>query len=153
MVRPCIVYGPNTDNFLSRFLKNLPVLFLADGCDPDLQFVHEEDVADFFLLLIERKVPGAFNVAGDGVVKFSDVGAKIGKRTQKISKRLYSAIIWLLWHLRVKLVEAPAGIIDYTSYSWTLDTARAKNKLGWQPRYTSMEALQIMLETHDYDLV
>lgn len=153
MVRPCIVYGPNTDNFLSRFLKNLPVLFLADGCDPDLQFVHEEDVADFFLLLIERKVPGAFNVAGDGVVKFSDVGAKIGKRTQKISKRLYNAIIWLLWHLRVKLVEAPAGIIDYTSYSWTLDTTRAKNKLGWKPRYTSMEALQIMLETHDYDLV
>ena len=153
MVRPCVVYGPNTNNYLSRFLKNLPVVFLADGCDPDLQFVHELDVAEFFSLLIEKKVPGAFNVAGDGVVKFSEAGAIIGKRALKIHRQLYTALIWLLWHLRVKIVEAPAGIVDYTSYSWVLDTTRAKNKLGWKPRYTSMETLQIMLETHDYNLV
>lgn len=153
MVRPCVVYGPNTDNYLARYLKNLPVVFLADGCDPDFQFVHEMDVAAFFSLLIKKKVPGAFNVAGDGVVKISEMGAMIGKRTQKINRRLYSALIWLLWHLHVKIVEAPAGIVDYTSYSWVLDTTRAKNKLGWNPLYTSRETLRIMLETHGYNLV
>ena len=151
IVRPCVVYGPNTDNYLARFLKNLPVVFLADGRDPDLQFVHEDDVAELFSLLIEKKVPGAFNVAGDGVVKISEAGVMIGKRTQKIPRRLYSTLIWLLWHLRIKIVEAPAGIVDYSSYSWVLDTTRAKNKLGWKPRYTSRETLRIMLETHDYN--
>ena len=153
VVRPCVVYGPNTNNYLSRFLKNLPVVFLADGCDPDLQFVHETDVAEFLLLLIEKKIPGAFNVAGDGVVKLSEAAAMIGKRTQKIPRRIYSALVWLLWHLHIKTVEAPAGIVEYTSYSWVLDTTRAKIKLAWNPRFTSRETLRIMLETHAYNLV
>lgn len=153
IVRPCVVYGPNTDNYLSRYLKNLPVLFLADGRDPGLQFVHEDDVAELFSLLIEKKTPGAFNVAGDGVVKISEIGAMVRKRTLKIPAKFYSALIWLLWHLHVKKVEAPAGIIDYTSYPWVLDTTRAKTILGWKPQYTSRDALRIMLETHDYHLV
>lgn len=153
IVRPCVVYGPNTDNYLVRYLKNQPVLFLPDGRDPGLQFVHEDDVAELFSLLIEKKVPGAFNVAGDGVVKISEIGAVIGKRTLKIPRQFYFALIWLLWHLHVKTVEAPAGIIDYTSYPWILDTTRANNILGWKPQYTSMDALRIMLETHDYNLV
>ena len=150
IVRPCVVYGPHTDNYLSRFLKFMPALFLADGCDPDLQFIHEEDLAELFSLIIEKKVPGAFNAAGDGVVKFSEAGAMTGKKTLKIPRRFYSAFIWLLWHLHVKIVETPAGMVDYTAYSWVMDTTRAKDKLGWKPRYTSRETLRIMLETHDY---
>ena len=153
IVRPCVVYGPHTNNYLSRFLKRMPLVFLADGRDPDLQFVHEEDVAELFALLIEKKVPGAFNAAGDGVAKLSEAAAMIGKRTQKIPRRLYSALVWLLWHLHIKIVEVPSGMLDYTSYSWAMDTTLAKDKLGWKPRYTSRETLRIMLETHDYNPV
>ncbi|MEN8244036.1 MAG: SDR family oxidoreductase [Thermodesulfobacteriota bacterium] len=152
VVRPCIVYGPNADNFLTRFLDNLPVLLLADGCDPDLQFVHETDVAEFFSLLIEKKKPGPFNVAGDGVVRLSEVGAMAGKKSLKIPKRLYSGLVGLLWRLRFKIVEAPSGIVDYIAYPWVLDTKRAKKELRWQPTYTSKETLRIMLETHGYRL-
>ena len=42
----------------------------------------------------------------------------------------FAALIWLLWHLRIKTVEAPAGIVAYSSYSWALDTTRAKNQAG-----------------------
>jgi UDP-glucose 4-epimerase len=150
VVRPCIVYGPNADNFLTRFLNNLPVLMLADGCNPRLQFVHETDVAEFFCLLIEKKKPGAFNVAGDGVVRLTEVGAMAGKRTLKSPKRLYNGLVGLLWRLRINIVETPAGIVDYIAYPWVLNTQRAKQELGWQPQYTSRETLRIMLETHGY---
>ena len=153
IARPCVVYGPHTDNYLSRFLNHMPLVFLADGRDPDLQFVHEDDVAELFALLIEKKVPGAFNVAGDGVAKLSEAAAMIGKRTQRIPRRLYSALVWLLWHLHIKIVEVPPGMLDYASYSWVMDTTRAKEKLGWKPRYTSRQTLRIMLETHDYNLI
>ena len=126
------------------------MIFLADGLEPDLQFVHEADVATLFSLLIEKKIPGAFNVSGDGVIKISEIAAMIGKRTQKIPKKLYALLIRLLWRLHVKSVEAPAGSIDYTAYPWVLDTTRAKNELGWQPRYDSRQTLQIMLRTHGY---
>lgn len=35
MVRPCVAYGPHTDNYLARFLKNMPAVFLPGGLDPD----------------------------------------------------------------------------------------------------------------------
>jgi len=153
IVRPCIVYGPNTDNYLARYFKNLPFALLVDGRDPNLQFVHEDDVAQLFSLLIEKKVPGAFNVAGDGVMRSSEVGAMIGKKSVKVPRWLVYALIWLLWHLHVKTVEAPPGIVSYTSYPWVVDTTRAKDILGWKPEYTSKETVKIMFETHDYDLV
>jgi hypothetical protein len=34
-----------------------------------------------------------------------------------------------LWDLRVKMVEAPAGIVDDGSYPWVMDTSRAKELL------------------------
>jgi len=153
IVRPCIVYGPNTDNYLARYFKNLPFALLIDGRDPNLQFVHEDDVAQLFSLLIEKKIPGVFNVAGDGVMRSSEVGAMIGKKSVKVPRWLMNALIWLLWHLHVKTVEAPPGIVNYTSYPWVVDTTRAKDILGWKPEHTSKETVKIMFETHDYDLV
>jgi UDP-glucose 4-epimerase len=153
IVRPCIVYGPNTDNYLSRYFRNLPFGLLADGHDANLQFVHEDDLAELFSLLIEKKVPGAFNVAGDGVIRGSEAFAMIGKRSFKVPRWFNYSLLWILWKLRVKRAEAPAGIVDYASYPWVLDTSRAKEILGWKPKYTSKETLQIMFKTHGCKLV
>jgi UDP-glucose 4-epimerase len=77
----------------------------------------------------------------------------IRKRSVRIPRWLHYAFVWLLWHLRVKTVEAPAGIIDYGAYPWVMDTTRAKELLGWEPKYSSRETIRIMFETHGYTLV
>jgi len=120
---------------------------------PNMQFVHEDDVAQLFSLLIEKKVSGAFNVAGDGVIRSSEVGAMIGKRAVKVPRWLYHAALWTLWNLRLKSAEAPPGIVDYTSYPWVVDTTKAKERLGWKPKYTSKDTLRIMFRTHGYPVV
>jgi UDP-glucose 4-epimerase len=153
IVRPCVVYGPNTQNYLSRYFAKLPFVPLVNGRDPNLQFVHEDDVAELFCLLIEKKVAGAFNVAGDGVVRSSEVGAMLGKRAVKVPHWLYHAVVWTNWRLKLKVVEAPPGIVDYTSYPWVVDTTRAKERLGWRPKYTSKDTLRIMFRTHGYTVV
>jgi UDP-glucose 4-epimerase len=153
IVRPSVVYGPNTKNYLSRYFANMPFVALVGGNDPNMQFVHEDDVAQLFSLLIEKKVSGAFNVAGDGVVRSSEVGAMIGKRAMKVPRWLYHAALWMMWNLRLKTAEAPPGIVDYTSYPWVVDTARAKELLGWRPKYTSRDTLRIMFRTHGYTIV
>ncbi len=153
IVRPCVVYGPNTENYLSRYFARLPFVPLVDGRNPNLQFVHEDDVAQLFTLLIEKKVEGAFNVAGDGVVASSDVGAMLGKKSVKVPRWLFFSMLWTLWRLNLNLVEAPPGIVDYTSYPWVVDTTRAKELLGWRPKYTSKDTLRIMFRTHGYTVV
>jgi UDP-glucose 4-epimerase len=152
-VRPAVVYGPNTQNYLSRYFEKLPFVALIAGKDPNMQSVHEDDVAELFSLLIEKKVPGAFNVAGDGVIRNSEVGAMIGKRAVKVPHWLYHAVAWTMWRLNVKTVEAPPGIANYAMYPWVLDTSRAKELLGWKPKYTSKDTLRIMFKTHGYTVV
>jgi UDP-glucose 4-epimerase len=153
IVRPCVVYGPNTDNYLSRLFERMKFISLVDGNDPLTQFVHEDDVAQLFALLIEKKIPGAFNVAGDGPMRFSAIGTMIGMESKKVPRWLAYTMAWLMWRLRISMVEGPPGILDYTTYPWVLDTTRAKELLGWKPRYDTRETARIMLETHGFELV
>lgn len=150
IVRPCIVYGPNTDNYLSRIFNNMPLITLPNGCDPNFQYIHEDDLARLFSLLIEKKTPGPFNAAGDGLIKLSEEAALLGKPSTKIPYGLLYFLFWVLWRLHIKMVEAPPGLIDYITYPWVLDTTRAKDLLGWKPVYSTKDTFRIMLETHDY---
>jgi len=151
-VRPSIVYGPNVDNYLSRFLKRLPFLPLPDGCDPEFQLVHEEDVARLFTLLLEKKVDGPFNVAGSGVLRFSQVGAMVGKRAVRIPRRVLVPILGLLWRAHL-LVEAPPGMVDFMAYPWVLDIGRARDLLGFEPEYSTEQTARIMFQTHGYHVL
>jgi UDP-glucose 4-epimerase len=153
IVRPCVVYGPNTDNYLSRLFGKMRFISLVDGWDPHMQFVHEDDVAQLFSLLIEKRIPGPFNVAGDGPMRFSEIGAMIGKKSKRVPRWLAYGVAWLAWRLRISMLEGPPGIIDYTTYPWVLDTTRAKELLCWKPRYDTGETARIMLETHGFRLV
>lgn len=151
IVRPSVVYGPNTDNYLSRFFHRMPIVPLIDGNDPNLQFVHEEDVARFFALLIEKRVHGPFNLAGEGTVRLSEAGAMIGRRSVRIPFGLMTAFCRLCWKLDL-LLETPPGIVSYLAYPWVLDTTRAREQLGFTAEYTTEETVRIMFETHDYRL-
>ncbi len=152
IVRPSVVYGPNTDNYLSR-LFNMPFIALPDGRDPNVQYIHEDDLVRLFSLVIEKKIPGPFNAAGDGVMKLSEGATLVGKRSIKIPYGLLYFLFWVLWRLHIKIVEAPPGSIDYITYPWVLDTTRAKKLLGWKPEYSTKETFRIMIETHGYKLV
>src|SRR5207248_2796233 len=55
---------------LARYLS-LPVVPTFAGFDPRLQLLHEDDAADAIVRATVGDHPGAFNVAGDGVVLLS----------------------------------------------------------------------------------
>ena len=46
IVRPCIVFGPNVDNYLLRLWTKQPFAVDAGNLDSHIQFVHEDDVVD-----------------------------------------------------------------------------------------------------------
>lgn len=145
IIRPCIVYGPNVDNYLSRFWKKLPVVMLLNGNDTPWQFVHEEDVASLIVRLMEVKVPGAFNVAPPDTVRHSEIARMIGKPAVKVPLGLAKALAGVLW--RLKYLENPPGALDYIAFPWTVDTGRARSDLGFQCRYGTRETIEIMLKT------
>ena len=49
------------------------------GFDPRYQFVHEDDVVHALEHAVKHRVPGIYNVAGDGVLALSEVAGLLGK--------------------------------------------------------------------------
>ncbi len=74
------VLGEELSTPISRALL-LPAVPAIAGFDPHFQFVHETDVVRAILFVLARDLGGVFNVAGDGLVPWSEVAAICGKRT------------------------------------------------------------------------
>ncbi len=80
MLRFSNVLGPDIVTPISRALE-LPLVPSIFGFDPRFQFVHEEDVVRSILFVLDRHLPGIYNVAGDGLLPWSEVASLCGKRT------------------------------------------------------------------------
>ncbi len=80
VLRFCKVLGDELQTPISRAL-NLPVVPAIAGFDPRFQFVHEHDVVRAIMFVLDQRVSGVHNVAGDGVLPWSEVASICGKRT------------------------------------------------------------------------
>jgi UDP-glucose 4-epimerase len=80
MLRFSNVLGEQIRTPLSKALS-LPVVPRIFGFDPRFQFVHEDDVIRAILFVLEHNLPGVYNVAGDGLLPWSEVAGICGKQT------------------------------------------------------------------------
>ena len=131
------VLGPDIVTPLSKALE-LPLVPALFGFDPRMQFVHEDDVVRSILFVLDQQVAGVFNVAGDGLLPWSEVAAVCGKRT-----------IWMppfgvglaAAPLRRLGVELPAELLALLKYGRGVDNRRLK-RAGFAYQYTSAGTVQ-----------
>jgi UDP-glucose 4-epimerase len=131
-LRAAPTLGPRVQNLITSFFSNMLVPVVA-GCDPLLQFVHEEDLLDAFLLVIDQDRPGAFNITGDGVLPYSTVRALLGRIPVPLPASLVGALGSVMW--TAQLAAVPPGLSDYLRYLCIADGARARQELGFRPRW------------------
>ena len=122
----------------------LPVVPTVLGYDPRLQFVHIDDAVRALVLAALGGHPGTYNVAGDGAMPLSQITRRLGRPTLPVlsfGAGFFGGLI------------RRAGIVDFTPdqvamvrYGRVLDTARVKARLGWEPGYTTAEALRAHAE-------
>jgi UDP-glucose 4-epimerase len=143
IVRPCIVYGPNVDNYLVRLWSNAPVVVDTGNMDSSTQFVHEDDVVDAISRLLLGRHAGQFNLSPDGLMTRRECAELLETRVIKLPVWLYKTLAKLSWRLR--LTEAPSGGIDFELYPWILSNEKVKETLGWKPRFSSRETFEIAM--------
>jgi UDP-glucose 4-epimerase len=143
IVRPCIVFGPNVDNYLVRLWSKQPFAVDAGNIDNQIQFAHEDDVVEAITGLLLGRHGGAFNVAGDGLMTLRECSELIGSPIRRMPLRLYRALGRVMWKLRQS--EAPPGQIDFALYSWIVSNEKLKRTTGWRPRYSSRETFEITM--------
>lgn len=142
VLRPVIVFGPHVDNFMSRSL-DAPFLGLIGGDDPEMQLVHEEDMARALLHAHDQGIEGVFNVAADGTMKISEGARLYGRKVYSLPAAVVYPLNSLLWALRKS--EGPSAQLDYLRYPWVVDNRRLK-ETGFRYRHTTMQAFQSYLE-------
>jgi UDP-glucose 4-epimerase len=148
VVRPCIVFGPSVDNYISRFLLRLPVIPTVAGTRPEMQFVHEDDAATVFRKVFDLKAEGYFHAIGEGVIGLEEIARLAGKRIVDLPARLAYPAVDLLWKVHAPFIEGPSSILDFIRYRWLASDEDTRRALDHQPRYSSREVLADMIKKH-----
>ncbi|MGZ4683261.1 MAG: NAD-dependent epimerase/dehydratase family protein [Acidimicrobiales bacterium] len=141
MLRFANVLGPDIVTPISRALE-LPLVPSIFGFDPRFQFVHEEDVVRSILFVLDRHLPGIYNVAGDGLLPWSEVANLCGKRTAPMPPIATGLATWPLRQIGVPL---PGELLDLLRYGRGIDNRRLK-EAGFRYNYTSAGAVKAFIE-------
>ncbi len=161
LLRPPVVVGPHAVGAkdvlpgplapLGRRLaelstRRLPVPVPVAVPALPLQVVHEDDVGQALLrCVVAAGPPGAYNIAGDGVLTAADVAREFGA----IPLPLPAAPAQLAARALSRLPFLPpvAQWVEAAGHPAIMDTTKAREELGWRPRYTGLEALGATLRS------
>jgi len=144
--RPTIICGPGVRNFLSDFFLNMPFLFLPDGNDTPLQFVHQDDVARATLAILRHSARGPFNVAPDDALTHRQIAAILGVAAVPMPFFLMDGMSRVWWTLRLPWFATPPGLAGYVRHPWLMNSERLRREVGYEFEYSSVRAFRELID-------
>jgi UDP-glucose 4-epimerase len=138
ILRPCHILG-TVHNAPSNYLR-LERPWMLLGFDPMVQVIHERDVAHAMKLALRPGVRGIFNLKGPGEVPLSRIVKILGKTPRRIPSSLAQLLLKRMWDYR--LTSFPSPELDHIRYVCMVDDSRAREILGFRPRYSLEETVR-----------
>jgi UDP-glucose 4-epimerase len=138
ILRPCHIVG-SVRNAPSNYLRLARPITLL-GFDPMVQMIHERDVVQAIMMALRPGVRGIFNLRGQGELPLSRVLQRLGKRPRAIPGPVARLAVDRMW--RLHLGSFPSPELDHVRYVCMVDDTRAREVLGFTPRYTLDETLE-----------
>jgi UDP-glucose 4-epimerase len=129
--------GPTVRTPLTEYFT-LPVLPVVLGHDARLQFVHEDDgLAALRTATLEDR-PGTYNIAGEGILMLSQAGRRAGRPLLPLPGLVSATVGGLL--RRAKIADFSPEQVQFLTYGRGVDTIRMRERLGFEPKHTTMHA-------------
>ena len=162
--RPCIVAGPRAQMLMeeipyfrlgealpdpvARLLASMPIL---KPVIPDVgvrfQFVHEDDVASAFVAgVLGRGEPGPYNLAGGGTLKMTDLADELGWYSLPVPDAAVGATAEIV--SRIPSLPEAFAWVHTVRQPVLMKTDRAKEQLGWKPKYTGKQTLKQLVAAY-----
>lgn len=105
--------------------------------------VHADDLADAFVRILERRAPGAFNVATEPPLTRDLLAAALHARPVHVPRAVLRTVLDVAW--RARMAPLDPGWLDLAYAVPLMDTTRAREELDWQPRLDGAAALADLL--------
>jgi nucleoside-diphosphate-sugar epimerase len=158
LLRPPIVLGPHAvgakdvlpapvmaaAQTMLRLAHQFRVPIPVPAPDLPMQFIHEADVGQALLAcVLAEGPPGAYNIAGDGVVTAADVVRELGLTPLPVPAAVTQGAARVAALIPLPSFLPPASEwVEAASHPAIMDTSKAKRELGWRPQYSGLEALR-----------
>jgi nucleoside-diphosphate-sugar epimerase len=154
-LRPGLIFKREAGTEIRRLFAGplLPTPLVRRGLLPilplparlTLQAVHTDDVAQAYrLAALSPTAEGAYNIAADPVLTPRALARALGARHVAVPEKPLRTLADWTW--RAHLQPTPPGWLDMGLSVPVMDTARAREQLGWTPRHTSDQALNELLD-------
>ncbi|MGQ0716158.1 MAG: NAD-dependent epimerase/dehydratase family protein [Pseudonocardiales bacterium] len=129
--------GPRIDTVLTRYFA-LPVVPTVLGYDGRMQLLHEEDALGVLERATRQRLPGVFNVGGDGVLLLSQAIRRAGRIPAPIPEPAVATVGRLL--RSGALIGYSPKQTRFLNFGRVLDTTRLRTEFGFTPRWTTVQA-------------
>jgi UDP-glucose 4-epimerase len=135
-LRPCIVMGPHQFAASTLLLQGDTYLTTDRGANIPTQYVHEDDLAAAFHLMLQRDLPGAYNVVGDAPDTIQHIAEQAGLQASVLPYEQMVEAATLAWKDGLSTFGP-----EWLGAEVPILCSNAKLKAaGWTSRYTSGEA-------------
>jgi nucleoside-diphosphate-sugar epimerase len=104
-----------------------------------LQALHTDDAAEAYRLAATGDAEGAFNLAADPPIDASVLADLLDARTVPLRPWAVRGPLKAAWHLHA--MPAAPDLFDAVLRLPLMDTAKAREELGWTPRHTATDAI------------
>jgi UDP-glucose 4-epimerase len=142
--RPPIIVGPRLNNFAVDYYTREKT-FTIKGKDPELQFLHEDDLGEALYLAVKKDLHGIFNIAADDYSTSRKIYEIAGVQTRDVSIGFLKLLASLTFFLG--LGKASRGWVSLGEYPIIINSEKFRQATGWQPQYTTEEAFRDFLKS------
>ena len=153
-MRPGLIFQSEAATEIARYFLGplVPMRLLRPGLIPVVplpdemrfQATHADDVGEAYALAAMRPVSGPFNIAADPVLDRDQLAGLLRARGVRVPTALLRAAARFTYAMRLQPTEP--GWVDMAAAVPILDTTKARESLGWVPRYSSLDALSALFE-------
>jgi UDP-glucose 4-epimerase len=132
------VIGPTVLTPLTRYFALSPVVPMVLGRDARLQLVHETDAVGVLEHLAVGDFAGTVNVAGDGAITLAQAIHRAGRIPLPVPSLSLDGLSRVM--RTVRMGGFSPGQVKLLSAGRVLDTTRLRERVGYLPRFTTIEA-------------
>lgn len=145
-LRPAILCGANCNNFFLNLLQKR-ILFYPKGNTEGLLIAHEDDVARAFYIAIKKDVSGAFNIT-TGNLSVQDISNILNIPAIGIPYFILKPLADILFKMGRSSFSSHWLVLG--KYPFIISNEKAKDILGWQPKYKPIDAFKEMVNPVRY---